>query len=104
MSDHLDGAREPWTGLLARRDVLAGLMFIAIAAFGLWLSRDYTMGTTLRMGTGYVPRLLCWLLLVLGAIVFVGGLRGTNATRLARSAGVKPDSGRPWNSAVPVYP
>jgi len=83
MSDHPDGAREPWTGLLARRDVLAGLMFVAIAAFGLWLSRDYTMGTTLRMGTGYVPRLLCWLLLMLGAIVFVGGLRGANATRLS---------------------
>ena len=48
--------------MLARKDVLAGLLFIGVAVFGLWLSRDYPIGTALRMGTGYVPRLLCWLL------------------------------------------
>ncbi len=47
---------------LARADVLSGLLFIAVAAFGLWVSRDYPVGTALRMGTGYVPRLLCWML------------------------------------------
>jgi hypothetical protein len=61
---------------LARADVLSGLLFIAVAAFGLWVSRDYTVGTALRMGTGYVPRLLCWMLMGLGAIVLVQGLRG----------------------------
>jgi putative tricarboxylic transport membrane protein len=61
--------------VLARRDVLAGLLFIAVAVLGLWLSRDYPIGTALRMGTGYVPRLLCWLLLGLGAVVLVQGLR-----------------------------
>ena len=61
--------------MLARKDVLAGLMFMAVAAFGLWLSRDYPIGTAFRMGTGYVPRLLCWILLGLGAIVFLQGLR-----------------------------
>ena len=55
--------------------MLSGLLFIAIAAFGLWASRNYPVGTALRMGTGYVPRLLCWLLLGLGAIVLVQGLR-----------------------------
>ena len=38
-------------------------LFMAVAVFGLWLSRDYPIGTALRMGTGYVPRLLCWILL-----------------------------------------
>lgn len=61
--------------VLARADVLSGLLFIAIAAFGLWISRDYPVGTSLRMGTGYVPRLLCWVLLGLGAIVMAQGLR-----------------------------
>jgi hypothetical protein len=62
---------------LLRRDVLAGLMFMGLAVLGLWLSRDYPVGTALRMGTGYVPRLLCWLLLGLGALVLARGLRDT---------------------------
>jgi hypothetical protein len=61
--------------VLTRKDVLSGLMFIGIALLGLWLSRNYPIGTSLRMGTGYVPRLLCWILLGLGVIVLVQGLR-----------------------------
>jgi len=74
--------------VLARKDVLAGLLFIAVAALGLWLSRDYPIGTALRMGTGYVPRLLCWLLLGLGAIVLVQGLREAQDARPLSSADV----------------
>src|SRR2546429_145553 len=47
----------------------------------LWLSRNYPIGTALRMGTGYVPRLLCWILMGLGAVVLVQGLRETNSGR-----------------------
>jgi putative tricarboxylic transport membrane protein len=65
--------------LLARKDVLAGFMFIGIAALGLFLSRNYPIGTTLRMGTGYVPRLLCWVLLGLGVVVLITGLRAGEA-------------------------
>jgi hypothetical protein len=61
--------------MLARKDVLAGLLFVAVALAGLWLSRDYPIGTALRMGTGYVPRLLCWILLGLGTVILVLGLR-----------------------------
>ena len=61
--------------VLARADVLSGLLFVAIAAFGLWISRAYPVGTALRMGTGYVPRLLCWGLLGLGVIILVQGVR-----------------------------
>ena len=70
--------------VLGRRDVLAGLMFVGVALFGLWLSRDYPIGTALRMGTGYVPRLLCWILLGLGVVVLVQGLRA--AQRLGGEA------------------
>lgn len=66
--------RHPALRLLARKNVLAGLMFIAIAALGLWVSRHYPVGTALRMGTGYVPRLLCWILMGLGAAILVQGL------------------------------
>lgn len=62
-------------GMLARKDVLAGLLFIGVALLGLYISRDYPIGTALRMGTGYVPRLLCWTLLGLGVVVLVLGLR-----------------------------
>ena len=69
--------------LLDRKDVLSGLLFVGVALFGLWLSRDYPIGTALRMGTGYVPRLLCWVLLGLGTVIVVMGLReGQDERRL----------------------
>jgi len=76
----------PFWRMLARRDVLAGLLFIGVATLGLWLSRDYPIGTALRMGTGYVPRLLCWILLGLGAVVVVQGLREAQDVRPLSSA------------------
>jgi putative tricarboxylic transport membrane protein len=69
----------PLLHILTRKNVLAGLMFIAIAALGLWLSRDYPIGTALRMSTGYVPRLLCWILMGLGAAILIQGLREKDA-------------------------
>jgi len=78
----------PFWRAIARRDVLAGLLFIGVALLGLWLSRDYPIGTALRMGTGYVPRLLCWLLLGLGAVVLVQGLRETQDARPLSSSDV----------------
>src|SRR5436305_11179994 len=75
----------PSLHILARKNVLAGLMFIAIAALGLWMSLDYPIGTALRMGTGYVPRLLCWILLGLGAVVLLQGVREAQPTRMAAS-------------------
>ncbi|MPZ38898.1 MAG: hypothetical protein GEU95_12700 [Rhizobiales bacterium] len=74
----------PLLHMFRRKNVLSGLMFIAIAAFGLWVSRNYPIGTTLRMGTGYVPRLLCWLLMGLGAIVLVQGVLETEPPRPPR--------------------
>jgi len=64
----------PWQAF-TRKDVLSGLLFAGVALAGLWLSRDYPIGTALRMGTGYVPRLLCWFLMGLGAAIVVQGLR-----------------------------
>lgn len=73
MSERVDGRRRLGQ-ILLRKDVLTGLLFIAFAAFGLWLSRDYPIGTAHRMGTGYIPRLLCWILLGLGGLIAVQGI------------------------------
>ena len=81
LSEERTGLPDPFWRALARKDVLAGLLFIVVAVLGLWISRDYPIGTALRMGTGYVPRLLCWLLLGLGAIVLVQGLRDAQGAR-----------------------
>jgi hypothetical protein len=81
--------------MLTRKDVLAGLMFMAVAALGLWISRDYPLGTAFRMGTGYVPRLLCWILLGLGAVVLVQGLRAAQAERPIPAGG-----GLAWRPVV----
>jgi hypothetical protein len=76
----------PWR-MLARKNVLAGLMFMGVALAALWISRNYPIGTALRMGTGYVPRLLCWILLGLGAVVLLQGVREPDAAHEKRGTG-----------------
>lgn len=56
------------------QDVIAGFLFVVIGALGLWISADYAMGTTFRMGPGYFPRVLCGLLVALGVILAAKGL------------------------------
>jgi putative tricarboxylic transport membrane protein len=73
--------------VLARKDVLSGLLFIGVALLGLYISRNYPIGTALRMGTGYVPRLLCWVLLGLGIVVLAHGWREASVER-PQGAGV----------------
>ena len=51
------------------QDFAAGVMFAAWGVLGLWLGRDYPLGTSLRMGPGYMPTLLCWGLILLGAVI-----------------------------------
>lgn len=77
MSNVEQRAAPPPVAIMRRKDVLAGLLFIAVAALGLWASRNYPIGTATRMGTGYVPRLLCWILLGLGVLVLLQGLRNS---------------------------
>jgi hypothetical protein len=58
------------------QDIAAGIFFIALGAVGLVLGWDYPFGTTARMGAGFVPKLLCGLLLAAGIIIAgVGVLR-----------------------------
>ncbi len=66
--------RVRWWAVLQRKDVLSGLLFMGVATCGLWVSRNYPIGTASRMGTGYMPRLLLWVLLGLGGLILVSGL------------------------------
>jgi hypothetical protein len=54
------------------RDIVAGLLFVGIGAFALLAARGYPVGTAMRMGPGYFPVVLGWLLIAFGALV---GLR-----------------------------
>jgi hypothetical protein len=54
------------------QDFGAALLFLLIGAAGLWLGREYEMGTASRMGPGYMPRVLSGGLVVFGLVV---GLR-----------------------------
>jgi hypothetical protein len=60
--------------LRLNRDLVAGVMFVAWGAVGLWIASDYPRGTALRMGPGYMPVLLCWGLALLGGIIATRGL------------------------------
>ncbi|WP_029004641.1 tripartite tricarboxylate transporter TctB family protein [Azorhizobium doebereinerae] len=57
------------------KDVISGLLFIALAVLFAWQSRELTIGTAMRMGPGYFPLLLSGLLGLFGLIVLVNGLR-----------------------------
>jgi hypothetical protein len=56
-----------WLG----KDFLSGVMFIAFGLVTLWFGRNLAVGTTVRMGPGYVPHMLAYIMLVLGLIIAV---------------------------------
>ncbi len=59
------------------KDILSGLIFIALAAaFGI-AAAGYELGTALRMGPGYFPLLLAAALGLLGAAILVKGFGAT---------------------------
>lgn len=57
------------------KDGLGGLLFAAIGLFALLTSQSYPAGTALSMGPGYVPTVVSTLILALGVLLFVRGLR-----------------------------
>jgi len=56
------------------KDFLAGLMFVAFGLVALYFGRHLAVGTAVRMGPGYVPRALSYILLGLGGIICVFAL------------------------------
>ncbi len=56
------------------QETAAGLIFICAGVAAIYLGKDYDMGTALRMGPGYFPRLLAWLLTAIGILVVAKGI------------------------------
>ncbi len=55
------------------KDFYAGLMYIAIGGLAVFFARDYSIGSTSRMGPGYFPLLIGGLLLLVGLVVAARG-------------------------------
>ena len=60
--------------LRGANDVLAGGFLILVALLAEWLAADLRIGSAVRMGPGYMPQLLGWLLLGLGVLLLGRGL------------------------------
>jgi hypothetical protein len=81
------------------KDLSAGAIFIAIAAFFLssaWLNLE--IGTSFRMGPGYFPVALAVLLLLLGGAIAIRGL----VSRAGWDGGAVPWRGLALITAAPV--
>jgi hypothetical protein len=57
--------------IFATKDFLAGLLFVAFGLLGLYLGRTLEAGTASAMEAGYFPRLVCGLLVAIGAVLAV---------------------------------
>jgi hypothetical protein len=69
--------------VLLRPDVLSGLLFAGVGALGLFLARNLDVGTAMKMGTAFVPRLCCFALIALGTVILIGGLIDKEAEPIA---------------------
>ena len=60
-------------------DFWAGVMFIIFGAAAVFMSRDYPMGSAMRMGPGYFPHYLGVLMILFGLGIGAKGLlKGSN--------------------------
>ena len=55
-------------------DILAGCLMIFLGALGLLAGRDLSYGTPAMMGPGFLPRSLCVIIALIGAIVLIKAL------------------------------
>ncbi|MCO6418290.1 hypothetical protein JYK14_19280 [Siccirubricoccus sp. KC 17139] len=59
---------------LNAKDIASGAFLVLLAVIGLWLNQEHALGSARRMGPGYMPMLVFWVLFALGAMVLVLGL------------------------------
>lgn len=65
--------------MLWRQGVVTGTLFAGIGAAALAAGWTYPMGSATRMGPGYFPALLAFVLIGLGAAIALAGLRAAPA-------------------------
>lgn len=66
---------------LLGKDFLSGVMFIAFGVGALWFGRNLALGTTVRMGPGYVPHMLANVMMLLGSAICLSPLFKTAPQR-----------------------
>ena len=54
---------------LFSKDLWSGLMFAGFGVLALIMGSNLAIGTAVRMGPGYVPRMLSYILIALGAVI-----------------------------------
>lgn len=74
-----------------QRDLLSGLALLLVGGLFLWLAHDLRIGSARRMGPGYFPMVLSYVLLGLGGILTVSSLRAAAPLPSAE-----------WRSAIAV--
>lgn len=57
------------------RDVIAGVLFVAIGAWFVVSALELEIGTALRMGPGYFPLILAGVIVLLGVLIVVRAMR-----------------------------
>ncbi|MFN7090530.1 MAG: tripartite tricarboxylate transporter TctB family protein [Allorhizobium sp.] len=58
-----------------RPDLLTALIFLGLGTLGLVMSRELEAGTLAQMGPGFLPRVVCVLLILVGLAVGLPALR-----------------------------
>ena len=53
------------------QDFASGLLFLAVGLAALWIGADYPMGEARRPGTGVLPMILAWCLIVTGILLWI---------------------------------
>ena len=66
------------------QDFCTGCAFIAFGAATVVLASDYPLGSAARMGPGYFPTVLGWLLAAIGALVLLKSLASTGGGSVGR--------------------
>ncbi|WJH38685.1 tripartite tricarboxylate transporter TctB family protein (plasmid) [Aliirhizobium terrae] len=52
-------------------DILAGAVMIGLGALGLWAGRDLRFGSAAMMGAGFLPDVICGMLIAIGGYVLI---------------------------------
>lgn len=60
-------------------DFWSGIMFITVGVLAIFISRDYPMGSAMRMGPGYFPTAVGICMIVLGSIISLISTRTTGS-------------------------
>ena len=56
------------------QDFWAGLLFLVVGLIAIYLGRNYTFGAATKMGPGYLPTVLSWMMAGLGAFLALRAL------------------------------